>query len=211
MANDFKTADYLSVQDRVKQSLEIQRAAEILFKQGIEALFLLLGEDVTRDGLDETPDRVLRAFREQTKGYSQSPASILATEFEQSYDEMIVLREIDFYSLCEHHLLPFYGHATVGYIPNPERGVVGLSKLARLVDCFANRLQIQERLTEQIAQAIETHLGAKGVGVIIDATHQCMTCRGVKKSHARMTTSALKGVIYSDQRARSEFLRFRSI
>src|SRR5215213_59940 len=146
-------------------------------EHAVTALLRLIGEDPQRDGLLETPARVVKAFLEMTAGYDESPAEILSKTFDEHSDELIVLRGIDFHSMCEHHLLPFQGVAHVGYLPGK---VVGISKLARLVHCFGRRLQIQERMTQQIARAVETHLEAQGVGVIIAAHHLCMGCRGVK-------------------------------
>src|SRR3954469_3518470 len=181
-------------------SLPSQRSAE----EGIATLLRFIGEDTTRDGLIDTPARVVRAWREMTAGYSDDPAEILSRTFEESSDEMIVLRGISFYSVCEHHMLPFYGTAAVGYLPGK---VVGISKLARLVDCFARRLQIQERLTRQIAESVEEHLEARGVGVIIRAHHLCMGCRGVRQQTTQMVTSAMLGTLRNDAMARAEFLR----
>ena len=167
--------------------------------------FLLkIGEDPERDGLKGTPSRVTRSWVERTNGYKQDPAEILSKNFEVSHDEMIVVRDIDFYSTCEHHLLPFSGVAHVGYIPKSK--VVGLSKLARLIECYAHRLQIQERMTQQIAHSINAVLDVQGVGVIIEAQHLCMQCRGVKKEKAVMVTSCLRGSMKEDPRARAEFL-----
>lgn len=165
-----------------------------------------IGEDPTREGLRETPKRVCKAWQEMTEGYKQDPAIILAADFDsEGYDQMVWLRDIDFYSTCEHHMLPFHGTATVAYIP--DKRVVGLSKMARLVDCFSRRLQIQERLTRQIAQALNDKLKPIGYGVIIKAHHMCMSCRGVKKSDAEMITSALGGAIKDKDAARAEFMK----
>lgn len=168
------------------------------------------------DGIVDTPRRVIDALVEMTSGYKVDIASILGTVFEEPFaDEMIVLRDIEFVSLCEHHLLPFVGVAHVGYVPQRSAlssdtySVVGLSKLARLVDAYARRLQVQERMTQQIATALEDHLGARGVGVIVKATHSCMAVRGVKKSGASMVTSTMLGVM-RDIAARAEFLRLVS-
>lgn len=178
--------------------------------ENLESLFTSvlreLGEDVKRDGLVDTPHRVAKAWQEMLSGYKQDPEKILGRVFEDStYDQMVVLDNIEFQSTCEHHLLPFVGTATVAYIPNGGR-IVGLSKLARLVDCFAKRLQIQERMTQQIASAIETHLKAKGVAVILRAHHSCMSCRGVMKPSARMITSCMKGVMLLNDGARAELM-----
>src|SRR6185369_2002521 len=163
-------------------SFPTQTAAE----EAITTLLGFIGEDPTRDGLIDTPSRVVRAWREMTAGYSEDPAEILSRTFDESSDEMIVLRGITFYSVCEHHLLPFYGTASVGYLPGR---VVGISKLARLVNCFARRLQIQERMTRQIAESVEKHLEARGVAVVIRAHHLCMGCRGVRQEETEMVTS----------------------
>lgn len=173
-------------------------------ERAVETLLRVIGEDPHRDGLRDTPQRVVRAMLEMTAGYGESPAELLATTFDETSDELIVLRGIDFYSTCEHHLLPFHGVAHVGYLPGR---VVGISKLARLVHCFARRLQIQERLTQQIAGAVETHLEARGVGVIIAAHHLCMGCRGVKSPNSQLITSSMLGSLRSDANTRSEFLR----
>lgn len=166
-----------------------------------------IGDDPTREGLLDTPKRVTKAWREVTEGYRLDPADVLATTFDEPCDEMIVLSGIEFTSTCEHHLLPFTGTATVGYIPNGS--VVGLSKLARLVDLYARRLQIQERLTRQIATTLQEHTGAQGVGVIVSAHHACMGLRGIRKANTTMTTTALLGAMNDDPRARSEFLSHR--
>lgn len=174
-------------------------------ESAVKTLLAFIGEDPKRNGLIDTPQRVVRAWRELTQGYNQDPAEILGRVFEQDCDEMVVLRGIRFYSTCEHHLLPFYGQAVVGYLPGK---VVGISKLARLVECFARRLQIQERMTSQIANAIVDHLEAKGVGVVLRAHHMCMGCRGVGQSEAEMVTSAMLGRLRESAEARAEFLRF---
>lgn len=173
-------------------------------EKAIELLLAAIGEDGSREGLRETPARVMRAWREMTSGYDEDPARILAKQFKaKEYDEMVTVRGIEFWSTCEHHLLPFTGKVTVGYLPGAS--VVGLSKIPRLVHCFARRLQIQERLTAQIAGAMRDHLGAAGVGVVMRATHLCMAARGVK-APAEMVTSTMLGTIRDDPRARAEFL-----
>lgn len=164
----------------------------------------LIGENPLREGLRETPARVIRALQEFTGGYQLDYKAILATTFEEKYDEMVVVRDIDFYSLCEHHMLPFIGKASIGYIPNGR--VVGVSKLARLVDCFARRLQIQERLTQQIARAIEEVLEPRGVAVVMKAKHMCMSLRGIKNEGAILSTSCLLGFLREKPEARAEFL-----
>lgn len=173
-------------------------------RNGVIHLLNAIGEDPEREGLRETPARFVKALWEMTRGYQQNPAEILATQFSEKCDELILLKGIRFTSLCEHHLLPFVGTATVGYLPSDK--VVGLSKLARLVKCFSKRLQIQERLTYQIAEAIMQHCNARGAGVVITAQHQCMACRGVEQLDAEMVTSSMLGFLREDTAARSEFL-----
>ena len=172
--------------------------------RAVETLLRVIGEDPHRDGLRDTPERVVKALLEMTSGYGESPAEILSTTFDERSDELIVLRGIDFYSTCEHHMLPFHGTAHVGYLPGK---VVGISKLARLVHCFARRLQIQERMTQQIAEAVETHLEARGTGVVVAAHHLCMGCRGVKSPASQLITSSMLGSLRSDPNTRSEFFR----
>lgn len=160
-----------------------------------------------REGIAKTPSRVVKSWLELYGGYDQDPATILGTTFAQegyAYDEMVLLKNIEMYSTCEHHLLPFVGRAHIAYIPSKR--VVGLSKLARLVDCFARRLQIQEKLTNQIAQAIQDVLEPVGVAVVIEAKHHCMCARGVGKQNSSMMTSALRGVFKDKPEARQEFL-----
>ena len=177
-------------------SLEGERAVEVLLR--------VIGDDPDRDGLRDTPSRVVKALLEMTAGYGESPAEILSTTFAEHSDELIILRGIDFHSVCEHHLLPFQGVAHVGYLPGK---VVGISKLARLVHCFARRLQIQERMTRQVAEAVETHLEARGVGMVIAAHHLCMGCRGVRLPSTQLVTSSMLGTLRSNADTRSEFLR----
>lgn len=162
-----------------------------------------------REGLRDTPKRVVKSWIELYGGYALDPKKILQTTFKQEgyeYDEMVLLKDIELYSTCEHHMLPFYGRAHVAYIPNANR-VVGLSKLARLVDCFARRLQIQEKLTNQIADAIVECLEPMGAAVVVEAKHHCMCARGVGKQNSTMKTSALRGVFKEKNEVRQEFLR----
>ena len=173
-------------------------------EEAVVTLLRFIGEAPERDGLRDTPARVVKAWREMTAGYAEDPAEILSRTFEESSDELVILRGISFYSTCEHHLLPFYGQAVVGYLPGK---VVGISKLARLVECFAKRLQVQERMTRQIADAVETHLGARGVGVVLRAHHLCMGCRGVRQEETEMVTSAMLGTLRTDATSRAEFLK----
>lgn len=171
----------------------------------VTQLLSFVGEDPSREGLRRTPERVAKAYLEMTEGYQQDPKEILSTTFSEKCDEMVVVRNIPFWSLCEHHMLPFHGTATVGYLPKDK--IVGLSKIGRVVHCFSRRLQVQEKLTQQIAHSIMDHLQPQGVGVIIKAVHQCMAMRGVK-TPAEMLTSCLLGQ-FRDPATRSEFLQFR--
>lgn len=173
----------------------------------VRTLIQWAGEDPERDGLVETPSRVVKAYEEYFRGYNEEPEVILQKTFEEieGYDEMIVLRSIRFESHCEHHMAPIIGKAHVGYLPSDK--VVGISKLARVVDAFARRFQVQEKMTAQIANCINDVLGPRGVGVVIDATHQCMTTRGVHKSGVSMVTSQMLGLFRKDARTRAEFLR----
>jgi GTP cyclohydrolase I len=170
----------------------------------ISELLAAVGEDPAREGLRETPDRIARMYEEVFSGLNDDPVAVLSVSFEEGHDEMVILREIPFYSMCEHHLLPFHGQAHVGYLPDGR--IVGLSKIARAVEIFARRPQVQERLTSQIADCIEDVLGAKGVGVVIEAEHLCMTMRGVRKPGSTMVTSAMRGRFRSDSNTRQEFL-----
>jgi GTP cyclohydrolase IA len=178
---------------------------EHLAREAVVRLLQWMGQDPGRDGLRDTPRRVVAALREMTSGYHHEPAQILSTTFEVDYSELIVLRGLKFTSLCEHHLMPFAGTCSVGYVPSGR--VVGLSKLARLVSCFARRLQIQERMTTEITQALWEHLQPRGVGVLIAARHCCMSCRGVNKPVAQMVTRTLLGQLRDDPQTRMEFLR----
>ncbi len=166
----------------------------------------LIGEDPTRDGLVKTPDRVARAMGFLTQGYAMTLEDAVGDAlFEEEHENMVMVRDIELYSMCEHHMLPFFGKAHVAYIPHKR--IVGLSKLPRIVDMFARRLQVQERLTEQVAKAIEEVLEPRGVGVVIEAYHMCMMMRGVEKQNSRTITSALRGVFREDAKTRDEFLR----
>ncbi len=171
----------------------------------VESILSELGEDPQRDGLVRTPLRVEKALRFLTSGYDSDINSIVnGALFDVEYDEMVVVKDIEFFSLCEHHMLPFFGKMHVAYLPHKK--VIGLSKIPRIVDMFSRRLQVQERLTQQIAEAIRDVLGAKGVGVIADARHFCMMMRGVEKQHSSTATSTMLGAFRSNKATRDEFL-----
>lgn len=171
----------------------------------VRRMIVQLGEDPNREGLRRTPERFEKALKYLTSGYRQDPEKILNNAmFSVGYDEMVVVRDIEVYSLCEHHLLPFFGKCHVAYLPNQK--VVGLSKIARLVNMYARRLQIQERLTNQIATTIQEHLKPQGVGVIIEARHLCMVMRGVEKQNSLAVTSAMLGAFRENKQTRDEFL-----
>ncbi len=171
----------------------------------VESLLVELGEDPGRQGLKGTPERVSRSLRELTDGYGLEPEEVVAGAiFDQDYDEMVIVKDIPFYSLCEHHMLPFFGQVHVGYLPKGR--VIGLSKIPRLVDVFSHRLQIQEQLTRQIAEALNGTLAPRGVGVVVEARHLCMEMRGVETPGGRMMTSCMLGTFRRDPRTRAEFL-----
>ncbi len=173
-------------------------------EQLVSSFFRLIGENGAREGLVETPARVRLAVDEIFSGYRQDPKKILKTFTQDVCKEMVLLKNCEFYSTCEHHLFPFFGHISVAYLP--DKRIVGISKLARLVDCFARRLQIQERMTAQIADAIMDVLDARGVYVLCEATHFCMTSRGIRKQNASMVTSAIRGAFEKDESLRLAFL-----
>ena len=178
-----------------------------LIPDAVRTLLAEIGEDPERAGLVGTPDRVRRMYAELTDGYAADPQVLLnGAAFEVDYDEMVVVRDIEFYSLCEHHLLPFFGRAHVGYLPRGR--VIGLSKIPRIVDMYAHRLQVQERLTQQVATFLMERLDPKGVGCVVEATHLCTVMRGIRKQEATMVTSAMLGTFRADARTRSEFLTF---
>jgi GTP cyclohydrolase I len=171
----------------------------------VDSLLVELGEDPDRQGLKATPDRVSRALRELTSGYAVKPEDVVADAiFDQDYDEMVVVRDVPFYSLCEHHMLPFFGQVHVGYLPKGK--VIGLSKIPRLIEVFAHRLQIQEQLTNQVAEALNAAVAPRGVGVVVEARHLCMEMRGVETPGGRMITSCMVGTFRKDPRTRAEFL-----
>jgi GTP cyclohydrolase I len=171
----------------------------------LEDLLLTLGEDPTREGLQETPRRFAQALRYLTSGYQTRVEDVLnGALYTVSYDEMVIVKDIELFSLCEHHMLPFFGKCHVAYVP--EKKVIGLSKIPRLVDMFSRRLQIQERLTTQIAETIQEQIRPQGVGVVVEARHLCMMMRGVEKQHSQAVTSAMLGVFRSQEQTREEFL-----
>ncbi len=172
----------------------------------VKAILELLGEDGEREGLHKTPERVAKAMQFLTQGYFQDGEAIVKSAvFQEPYDHMVIVKDIELFSLCEHHMLPFIGKAHVAYIPNGQ--ITGLSKIARVVETYARRLQVQERLTEQIRDCIQDSLHPMGVAVVIEAMHTCMSMRGVQKSNAITTTSAFSGVFLKDARTRNEFLQ----
>lgn len=185
----------------VKESnVDIEMTSRLVF-----ALLKAIGEDPAREGLKNTPDRVARMYGELLSGYTDEPGKLINSAlFDINYDEMVIVRDIEFYSLCEHHLLPFIGRAHVAYIPKGK--VIGLSKIPRVVDMYARRLQIQERMTRQIADFIQDTLNPQGVAVVVEAMHMCAMMRGVKKHDARMTTSAMHGSFRANLATRQEFL-----
>ncbi len=173
-------------------------------EKAVAEILLAIGEDLDREGLRDTPARVARMYCELVAGMHENPELHLRSVFTENYDEIVLLRDIPFYSLCEHHLLPFIGSAHVAYLPTGR--VLGVSKLARIVDCFAKRLQCQERLTGQIADLIMDRLKPMGVAVVLEGSHSCMTIRGIKKPGSTMVTSALRGIFRKDPRSRNEIL-----
>ncbi len=173
-------------------------------ERAVREILLAIGEDPDRDGLRDTPARVARAYEEQFSGLGQQPESVLTTVFDAGHDEMVLVRDIDVYATCEHHLIPFFGVAHVGYIPNEKGQLTGLSKLARLVDLYARRPQVQERMTSQIADGLMGVLEPGGVIVVIEAEHLCMAMRGVRKPGARTVTSAVRGSFRDNESTRAE-------
>lgn len=184
---------------------EIESCRRSALEELVRKLLHEIGEDPSREGLVGTPERVGRAMRFLTRGYAQDVDELLnGAYFEVDYDEMVIVKDIEVYSLCEHHLLPFFGRCHVGYLPSDR--VIGLSKIPRIVDVFARRLQVQERLTQQIAETVNEKIRPKGVAVVVEAQHLCMLMRGVEKRQTRVMTSAMLGKFRDDQRSRSEFL-----
>jgi GTP cyclohydrolase I len=173
-------------------------------EHAVREVLLAVGEDPDREGLRDTPARVARALNEQFSGLRLKPADVLTTVFDADHEEMVLVRDIELYSTCEHHLVPFFGRAHVGYIPNENGQITGLSKLARLVDIYARRPQVQERMTSQIADAMMTTLEPRGAIVIIEAEHLCMSMRGVRKPGAKTVTSAVRGIFLNSESTRAE-------
>jgi GTP cyclohydrolase I len=192
--------------ESAKGSPSSGRLADVSFQDLVAEMIRRLGDDPERDGMKKTPERVAEAMAFLTKGYAEKPDVVLHDAlFEETHRNMVLVKDIEVYSLCEHHLLPFFGKAHVAYVPNGR--IVGLSKLARLVEVFARRFQVQERLTEQIAQALWDTTQPQGVAVVVEAYHLCMMMRGVEKQNSKTITSAMRGVFLDDQRTRDEFLR----
>ncbi len=184
----------------MRPELDLERVAELYAEILREA-----GEDPSREGLARTPRRAAAALRDLTRGYQQDASALLnGAVFEEDFDHMVIVRDIEFFSLCEHHLLPFFGAVHIAYLPKGR--IVGLSKLARLVDMFSRRFQVQERMTHEIATCIEEAIRPLGVGVVVEARHLCMMARGVEKQNSRMVTSAVLGTFRSDRRTRQEFM-----
>ena len=173
-------------------------------REAVREILLAVGEDPDREGLRETPDRVARMYAELFSGLDKDPRELLQKTFTQKYDEMVLVKDIEFASVCEHHLLPFTGKAHIAYLPNGK--IVGLSKLARTVEVLSRRPQVQERMTEELADLFVEELGARGVGVVVEATHTCMTIRGIRKPGSVATTSAMRGVFKENQSTRSELM-----
>lgn len=178
---------------------------EVKIKKAVREIIEAIGENPSREGLKDTPQRVAEMYAEIFQGLSKDPREDLEVGFELGHREMVILKDIPFYSMCEHHLLPFYGMAHVGYIPNSEGRIVGISKLARVVETIARRPQVQERMTTEIADAIDDGIHPAGVAVVIQAEHLCMTMRGIKKPGCNVTTSAIRGAFRSKSASRAEF------
>lgn len=189
----------------MRSSVESNTVTNASFEDLVQEILVRLGEDPKREGLVRTPNRVHRAYEFLTKGYKEDPEAMLKNAlFTVTYDEMVIVKDIEMFSLCEHHMLPFFGKVHVAYIPNGK--VMGLSKLPRLIEIFSRRLQIQERLTTQIAETIQKAIEPQGVGVVIEARHLCMMMRGVEKQHSAAVTSSMLGCFRDEQETRTEFL-----
>ena len=173
-------------------------------ERAVREILIAIGEDPARDGIKDTPSRVARAYAEQFAGLRQRPEDVLTTVFDADHDEMVLVRDIEMFSTCEHHLVPFFGYAHIGYIPNEQGQITGLSKLARLVDVYAKRPQVQERMTSQVADSLVNVLEPRGVIVVVEAEHLCMAMRGVRKPGAKTVTSAVRGCFRSSDATRAE-------
>lgn len=211
LKQQFKTSPYVNGNGHSVATLEeleqpITKGAEqVAVENAVYTILTNIGEDPERQGLERTPTRVAKAFAELTSGYHVDPQVLINDAvFDVAYDELVLVKDIDFYSLCEHHMLPFYGRAHVAYIPNGK--VIGLSKIPRIVEMFARRLQVQERMTQQIADFLTETLQPQGVAVVVEGQHMCAAMRGVKKANARMTTSAMTGSFKHNAQTRGEFL-----
>ncbi len=190
----------------MKMTVEPVTLTSANFEDLVREMLVRVGEDPTREGLALTPGRVARAMQDLTKGYTQNvEEAINGALFTVDYDEMVIVKDIEMFSMCEHHMLPFFGKVHVAYIPNGK--VIGLSKIPRLVEVFSRRLQVQERLTTQVAEAIQEAIQPQGVGVVIEARHLCMMMRGVEKQHSAAVTSSMQGVFKTSQKTREEFLQ----
>lgn len=188
------------------RELNGERYKKAQIEEAVYNILANVGEDPERDGLLGTPDRVARMYDELLAGYTTDPVKVVnGALFDVEYDEMVVVRDIEYFSMCEHHMLPFYGRAHVAYIPSGK--VIGLSKIPRLVDMFARRLQVQERMTQQIADIIDEMIEPQGVAVMVEGAHMCSMMRGVRKEHARMSTTAMRGIFRTDQELRRDFMR----
>nr|WP_196280098.1 GTP cyclohydrolase I FolE [Catellatospora paridis] len=183
----------------VEETVDLAR-----IEKAVREILIALGEDPDRDGLQKTPSRVARAYAELFAGLRVDPSQVLKTTFEADHDEFVLVRDISIFSLCEHHLLPFRGVAHVGYLPGEDGRITGLSKLARLVEVFARRPQVQERLTSQVADLLQEQLQARGVIVVLECEHMCMEMRGIRKAGARTVTSAVRGILKTDPKTRAE-------
>lgn len=194
-----------SVVKQKKSGRKFHAAADLKrIAAAVREILIALGEDPDREGLRETPDRVARMYEEMFAGLRKDPAEVLRKTFTEKYDEMVLVKNIHFESMCEHHLLPFFGKAHIAYLPNGR--IVGLSKLARIVEILAHRPQVQERMTESLADLVMQELDARGVGVVLEASHTCMSIRGVRKADSLCTTSAMRGTFQTNLSTRSEFM-----
>ncbi len=203
LSRGLEVDDVIDKGDMIEEVDDVIDAVDMI--EEVRRILEAIGEDPSRDGLLKTPERVASSLRYLTSGYQQDADAILNDAlFEVPYDEMVIVKDIELFSLCEHHLLPFFGKCHVAYLPDTK--VIGLSKIPRLVDMFARRLQVQERLTMQIAETINSKISPRGVGVVVEAQHLCMIMRGVEKQHSVATTSSMLGAFKDDQNTRSEFL-----